>query len=114
MLCVCVCVGKPNTQRKGFTFLSRLLLIILILVVLILVLLLVVFLLLHIIILIMVVSLISSFWFYCICFFFFMKFNLLIFKNRMQTQKKFKQFVESNFDVSNELVSSMMGDVTLV
>jgi hypothetical protein len=32
----------------------------------------------------------------------------------MQTQKKFKQFVESNFDVSNELVSSMRGDVTLV
>jgi hypothetical protein len=32
----------------------------------------------------------------------------------MQTQKKFKQFVESNFNVSNELVSSMMGDVTLV
>jgi hypothetical protein len=43
-----------------------------------------------------------------------MNFNLLIFKNRMQTQKKFKQFVESNFNVSNELVSSMMGDVTLV
>jgi hypothetical protein len=32
----------------------------------------------------------------------------------MQIQKKFKQCVEDNLDVSNELTSFMMEDVTLV
>jgi hypothetical protein len=31
----------------------------------------------------------------------------------MQTRKKFKQCVEGDFNVSNELTSSMMEDVTL-
>jgi hypothetical protein len=43
-----------------------------------------------------------------------MKFNFIDFLNRMQTCKKFKQFVEGNFDVINELRSFKMEDATLV
>jgi hypothetical protein len=32
----------------------------------------------------------------------------------MQTRKKFKQFVEGGFDVSNELASFVMEDATFV
>jgi hypothetical protein len=32
----------------------------------------------------------------------------------MQTRKKFKQYVEGNFDVSNELASFVMEDATLL
>jgi hypothetical protein len=43
-----------------------------------------------------------------------MKLNFIDFLNRMQTHKKFKQFVEGNFDVINELTSFEMEDATLV
>ncbi len=33
--------------------------------------------------------------------------------NRIQTHKKFKEFVEGGFDVLNELASFMMEDATL-
>jgi len=42
-----------------------------------------------------------------------MKFNFIDFFNSMETSKKFKQFVEGDYDVINELTSFTMEDTTL-
>jgi hypothetical protein len=43
-----------------------------------------------------------------------MKHNFINFLLRCKLEKKFKQFVEGGFDVSNELASFVMEDATLV